>query len=180
MINSVYGKAMENLRKIINVRLVNNAKHYTKYTSNPHFVSKKIFSWIFVAIHEIKPVLRLDKPVYIGFSILDLRELLLYEFHYGYVKKCNTNLLFTGTDNLAYEIKTDYVYNNFDEDQYLLDFSDYQEIQSFLIVLIKLIGEMKDEFKGKIIREFVGLKSKMYSSFSVDSEKSKKAKWVNK
>ena len=87
MINSVYGKAMENLRKIINVRLVNNAKHYTKCTSNPHFVSKKIFSWIFVAIHEIKPVLTFDKPAYIGFSILDLRKLLLYEFHYGYVKK---------------------------------------------------------------------------------------------
>ena len=125
MINSAYGKAMENLRKIINVRLVNNAKHYTKYTSNRHFVSKKIFSWIFVAIHEIKPVLRLDKPVYIGFSILDLRELLLSEFHYGYVKKCNANLLFTGTDKLVYEIKTDHVYDNFDEDKYLLDFSDY-------------------------------------------------------
>ena len=125
MINSVYGKAMENLRKIINVILVNNAKHCTKYTSNPHFVSKQIFSWIFVAIHEIKPVLTLDKPVYIGFSILDLRELLLCKFHYGYVKKCNANLLFTGTDNLVYEIKTDHGYDNFDEDKYLLDFNDY-------------------------------------------------------
>ena len=55
----------------------------------------------------------------------------------GMLKKCNANLLFTGTDNLVYEIKTDHVYDNFDEDKYLLDFSDYLEIQSVLIVLIK-------------------------------------------
>ena len=44
MINSVYRKTMENLRKIINVRLVSNAKDYKKYVSKPNFVSQKIFS----------------------------------------------------------------------------------------------------------------------------------------
>ena len=87
MINSVYGKAMENLRKRINVRLVNNAKDYTKYTRKPSFVSQKIFNKNFVAIHEIKQVLTLDKPTYVGFSILDLNKLSMYEFHYSYIKK---------------------------------------------------------------------------------------------
>ena len=62
---------MGNLRKAISVKLVNNAKDYVEYISKPFFVSQKIFSKNFVAIHEIKPVLTLNKPIYVGFSILD-------------------------------------------------------------------------------------------------------------
>ena len=76
--NSVFGKIMENLWKRIDVRLVNNAKGYVKYISNPSFVSQKIFSKNFVAIHKIKPVLTFNKPIYVGFSILDLNKLLMY------------------------------------------------------------------------------------------------------
>ena len=83
MINSVYDKTMENLRKRINVRLVNNAKDYKKYVSKPSFVSSKIFSKDLVAIHEIEPVLTLDKPIYVGFSVLDLSKILMYDFHYN-------------------------------------------------------------------------------------------------
>ena len=77
MNNSVFGKTMENLRKIINVQLVNNAKDVVRSTSKPSFVSQKIFSKYCVAIHEIKPVLTLNKPIYVGFSILDLSKLLM-------------------------------------------------------------------------------------------------------
>ena len=56
---------MENVSKRINTRLVNNAGDYKKYVSKPSFVSQKIFSKNFVAIHEIKPVLTLDKPIYV-------------------------------------------------------------------------------------------------------------------
>ena len=83
--NSVCGKTMENLRKRVKFRLVNNAKIYKKYVSKPSFFSKKIFSKNFVAIHEIKPVLTLDKPIYVGFSILHLIKLLMFEFHYKYI-----------------------------------------------------------------------------------------------
>ena len=57
MNNSVFGKTMENIRKRMSVRLVNNAKDHVKCISKPSFVSQKIFSKNFVAIHEIKPVL---------------------------------------------------------------------------------------------------------------------------
>ena len=107
MNNSTFGKTMGNLRTKINVRLINNAGHYKKYVSKPSFVSHKIFSKNFAAIHEIKPVLTLDKPIYVGFSILDLGKLLMYQFHYEYVKrKYIAKLLFTNTDSLVYEIKT--------------------------------------------------------------------------
>ena len=80
MNNSVFGKTMENLRKRISVKLVNNAKNYIRCVSKPSFVSQKIFSKNFVAIllHEIKPVLILNKPIYVGFSVLDLSNLLMY------------------------------------------------------------------------------------------------------
>ena len=109
---------MQNLRKRINVRLVNNAKGYIRYMSKPSFVSQKMFNKDLVAIHKIKPVVTLDKPIYAGFSILDLIKLLLYEFHYKYIKtKFNAKLLFTDTDSLVYEIEIDYVYEDFYEDK---------------------------------------------------------------
>ena len=85
MNNSTFGKTKETLRKRMNVRLVNNVGNYKKYVSKPSFVSQKIFNNNFVAIHEIKPVLTLDKLIYKGFSILDLSKLSMYEFHYKYI-----------------------------------------------------------------------------------------------
>ena len=87
MINSVYGKTMENLRKRINVRLVNNARDYKKYVSKPMFVSQKIINKDLVAIHEIKLFLTLDKPIYVGFSIPDLIKLLMYDFYYNHITR---------------------------------------------------------------------------------------------
>ena len=63
MINSIYGKTIENLRKRINVRLVNNEKDFLKYTSRPTYVAHKLFDKDYAAIHEIKPVLVLNKPI---------------------------------------------------------------------------------------------------------------------
>ena len=77
MNNTTFGKPMENLRKGINLRLVNNARD-KKYVSEPIFVSYKYIH--FVTVHEIKPVLTLHKPIYVGFSILDFSKNLMYEF----------------------------------------------------------------------------------------------------
>ena len=107
MNNSIFGESMKKLRKRINVRLINDAEDYKKNVNKPSFVPQKIFSKNFVAIHEIKPVLTLDKPIYVRFSILDLSKYLMYEFHCKYIKSTyNAKLLFTDTDRLAYEIKT--------------------------------------------------------------------------
>ena len=74
IINSVYGKAMENLRKRINVRLVNNRKGFLKYTSIPTYITHKSFGKDYAAIHKINPVLMLNKPIYIGCTVLDLSK----------------------------------------------------------------------------------------------------------
>ena len=79
MINSAYGKTMENLRKRINVRLVNNEKDFLKYTSRPTHITYKAFGKNYVIIHEIKPVLTLNKPIYVGFTVLELSKCLMYD-----------------------------------------------------------------------------------------------------
>ena len=73
-INSVYGKTMENLRKRINMRLVNKAEDFLRYTSKPTYITHKIFGKDYAAIHEIKPVLMLNKPIYVGFTVLELSK----------------------------------------------------------------------------------------------------------
>ena len=74
IINSIYVKTIENLRKRINVRLVNDEKDFLKHKSRPTFVAHKLFGKDYAAIYEIKPVLVLIKPIYVGFTVLDLRK----------------------------------------------------------------------------------------------------------
>ena len=70
----------------------------------------------------------INKPMYIGFSILDLGKVLMYEFHHKHIKsKFDAKFLFTDTDSLVYEIKTEHIYltEDFYQDKNLFDFSDY-------------------------------------------------------
>ena len=99
MINNVYGNTMENLRKKINVRLVTNQKDFLFFT--PTHITHKSFSKNYAAIHEIKPVLTLNKPIYVGFTALQLSKWLLYNFHYNFIKKnFDSELLFSDTDEM--------------------------------------------------------------------------------
>ena len=96
MIDSVYGRTKEKLRKRINVRLVNNKKDFLKNTSRPIHITHKIFGKDYAAIHEIKPVLTFNKPIYVRFTVLELRKWLMYDFHYNFIKKrFDAELLFT-------------------------------------------------------------------------------------
>ena len=65
---------MENLRKTISVRLVNNKKDFLKYTSRTTHITHKIFGKNYAAVHETKPVLTLNKPIYVGFTVLELSK----------------------------------------------------------------------------------------------------------
>ena len=105
--NCVYGKSIENIRKRMNVKLVNDKKIYQRCVNKPNFVCSKILDKKFVAVHCSKKMLTLNKPIYVGFCILELSKLLMYQFHYNYVLKTfdHVKLLFTDTDGLVYEIK---------------------------------------------------------------------------
>ena len=133
MVNCVYGKTMKNLRKRVNIKLVNNAGDYVKCISRPSFVSQKFLDKNLVAIHKIKPVLLLNKPIYVGFCVLELSELLMYDWHYNYFQnKFICNLLFTDTDSLVYEVKgVDDIYEKIYEDKEYFDLSNYSKDSKF-------------------------------------------------
>ena len=136
-----------------------------------------------VAIRKSKLALKLSKSAYIGMCILDLSKALMYEFHYDYIKnKYNdkSKLLFTNTDSLMYEIKTEDVFEDFSGDKKMFDFTNYSTKSKYYDNSNKLvIGKVKDEAGGVAIEEFVGLKPKMYS-FLVENSQHKKAKDMNK
>ena len=182
LINCVYGKSMENIRKRININLINDSKMYLKCVSKPNFISQKLFDKNFIAVHQIKAVLTLNKPMYLGFCILELSKLLMYKFHYDYI--CNNfdaRLLFTDTESLVYEINSDKVYERCFKDKNLFDFSGYQKISNYYdISNKKVLEKVKDEFNGVKIVEFIGLKSKMYSLIRSDDKEVDKAKGINK
>ena len=94
----------------------------------------------------------------------------MYDFHYNFIKKnFNAELLFTDTDSLAYEIKSENIYEEFLKRKDLFDFSNYSEDSEFFDKTNKrAIGKTKDELGGIIATEFVGFKSKMFD---------KKNKW---
>ena len=88
-------------------------------------------------------------------------------------------MLFTDTDSLAYEIKSEDVYEEFFKQKHLFDFSNYPKDSKFFDPTNKnVIGKMKDESEGKIIDEFVGLKSKMYSMKNIDGKECNTANGV--
>ena len=167
MNNSVFGKTMENIRKRSNIYLEIDPDHLLRQTAKPTFVSCKIFHENLVAVHMKKKILKFDKPSYVGMCILDLSKVLMYDFHYNFIKKKygdRAKLLFTDTDSLCYIIQTDDVYEDLYNHKDMFDNSDYSKSSKFYFdENKKVIGKMKDEAAGNPITSFVGFKSKMYS-----------------
>ena len=125
----------------------------------------------------------MNKSIYEGFSVLELSKLLMYDFHYNYFKeKYDARLLYTDTDSLVYEIKgVDDIYEKIYSDKHLFDFSNYpKDLKFHDDTNIKVIGKMKDQMCGRVVSEFVGLKSKMYSLITIDDVEKIRGKGINK
>ena len=105
----------------------------------------------------------------------------MYDFHYNFIKKnVNAELLFTDTDSLTYEIKSEDIYKEFYKWKDLFDFSNYSKDSRFYdYTNKKVIGIMKDEYGVIIIIEFIGLKAKMYIIRKIDGDESDTARGVN-
>ena len=160
--NSVFGKTTENIRKRVDIRLLNEEKKARKMACRPNFKNLTIFDENLATVHLQRTKLGFDKPVYVGMAILDLSKTLMYDFHYGYAKKRWTNLklCFTDTDSLLYEIGTEDVFKDISPDvEKMYDTSDFPKERHPSGIPVgknkKVIGLMKDEAAGKNIVEFV-------------------------
>ena len=115
---------------------------------------------------------------------MDLSKVLMYSFHYDYIKKNYpgefSKLLFTDTDSLTYKIYTEDIYDDMLKNSQLFDFSGYNpNHKCFSLDNKKVIGKMKDELDGLPMTEFVGLKAKLYS-YKTTNKENKRAKGIQK
>ena len=185
MNNAVFGKTMENIRKHRDIKLVNNEEAYLKAVMKPNFKSGTLFGPNLMGCEMGKVKVVMNKPVYLGQAILDLSKIVMYEFHYDYMKHKYADdkltLCFMDTDSLIYDIETDDFYKDIaDNIEDRFDTSGYNDNRPLPIGKNKkIIGLMKDELGGGIMKEFVTLRPKMYS-YKVRSSESKKCKGIKK
>lgn len=189
MNNAVFGKTMENVRKHSIVKVV--TKWYGRYgaealISRPEFKSSTIFEENLVAIEMNKSEVYFNKPIYVGMCILDLAKTTIYDFHYNYMIpgfKSNCTVCYTDTDSLIYEVTCSNLYDVIKRDCHMrFDTSDYPLNNRWNIPLVnkKVLGLMKDENNGRIITEFIGLRSKMYAVRVEGEDEIKKSKGIKK
>lgn len=161
---------MENERKHVDVKLV--TKWLGKYgakdpIAKPNFHRRSIFAENLVVIQLSRTEIVIKKPIYVGLAVLDLSEVLLYDFHYTYMKRTFSicRLLYCDTDSLTYRIFILNVYEIMKRHIARFDTSDYAIDNQFGMPLAnkKVLGLMKDTCCRSIMLEFIGLRSKMYS-----------------
>lgn len=192
--NSIFGKTIENKRKQVDVKLVTRWRE-TKNVTNKHLTAEKliakpnlksidIFSENFAAIQLTRDELVLDRPIYIGFSVLEYAKQHMYQFHYDFIKRKYNDyaqLCYTDTDSLLYLIYTNDFYEDLRNDLSQFDTSNYASNNGYNIPQIndKIPGIFKDEMAGDVISEFTGLRAKLYCIKTVKSI-IKKAKGITK
>ena len=186
MNNSVFGKTMENVRKHSAIKLVKKDKRRNQLASEPNYHTPKYFSENVMAIEMKKTKVKMNKPIYLGMSILDISITYMYEFWYDYIKpkyQGRAKLCYMDTDSFVIHIKTEDFYEDIPDDvEKWFDTSNYSKDDNKPLPLgwnMKVIGLFKEEFGGKIAKEFVGLRAKAWPYLMDDSEH-KKAKATKK
>ena len=131
MNNSVFGKTMENVRKHRDIELVTTEKRRIKLVSEPNYHTTKQFSENLLATKMKKAKVKMNKPIYLGMSILDISKTLMYEFWYDYFKpKYNDNakLCYMYTDSLVLNIFTEDFFEDINNDvERWFDTSNYDK-----------------------------------------------------
>ena len=155
MNNSVFGKTMENVRKHRHIKLVTTDKRRNQLVPEANYHTTKWFSENQLAIEMKKTKVKMNKPVYLGFSILEISKTLMYEFWYDYMKAKyadNVKLCYMDTDSFIMYIKTEDFYKDIADDvEKRFDTSNYEVNRPLPTGNKKVIGLMKDELGGKIM-----------------------------
>ena len=185
MNNAIFGKTMEDKRKHLDFEVVSDETRYMKCVSNPNFKHSHIINENLVGVEKQKTNLKLDKPIFIGMSILDLSKQHMYKFYYDVMKPKygdNIEMVYTDTDSFVFHTKANDIYEDLNTIKKELDFSDYpKEHKCHDDNNKKVLGKFKDELKSKIITGFIALRPKCYA-YSVygDEKEYKKCKGIAK
>ena len=175
MNNLVFGKTIEKIRKHRDIKLVTRDKKRSKLVSEPNYHTINLISEDLPIIKMKKTKVKMNKPIYLGLSILEISKRLMYEFWYDYMKpKYNDNvkLCYMDADSFIMNIKTNDFYKDITDDvDNRFDTSNYEVKRPLLMGKNKkVIGLMKDELGREIITEFIALRPKTYS-YLTDNDK---------
>ena len=149
--NSVYGKTMENVRKHVDYELVNTPERFQKLVNKPLFKHRHTINEDLVIVEKDKHTVELNKPIYMGMSILDYSKTHMYSFYYDVLKPKyddKIKLVYTDTDSYVIKVETDDLYEDFKEINEYMDFSDYNvEHPNYDKTNKKVLGKFKDEME---------------------------------
>ena len=177
MNNAGFGKTMENVRKHRDIKLVATDKRRNQLVSEPNYHKTKWFLENLLAIEMKKTRAKMNKPVYLGLSILEISKTLMYEFWYDYMQPKygdNVKLCYMDTVIWIFIKILHHLQKRFDTSNYECD-------RPLPIGKNKKVtGLMKDELGGKIMIEFVALRPKIYSCLRDYCKEDKKAKGTKK
>ena len=182
--NTIYGKTIENPRKRSNVVLVNCVERAKKLNQSPEYLKFTMFSENLVAVHKKKTIVNCNKPIYIGFVVLELSKLKMYKTYYEYLKPKfgdRMELLYTDTDSFILQIESENLYEEIEDD--VKKYYDTRKYPKHSPLFTEenafKLGCLKDECNGKILREFCGTCAKSYS-YMIEGEEmeNKKCKGV--
>ena len=178
--NAVFGKTTENVRKHRNIKLVSTERRKNYLVSEPNSQTTKFFTLNLLAIEMRKTQILMNKPVYLGLSILDRNKTAMYILVYDYLKPKydkNAKICYMYTGSFIVHVTTNDIYNDIAEDvKTRFDTSNFELDRP----LPKgLIGLMEDELGGKITIYFVVLRAKTYSYLNNNNKEDKKAKGTN-
>ena len=187
MNNSVFGKTMENVRKHRDIKLVTTDEKRNKLVSEPNYHTTKHFSDNLLAIEMKKTKVKMNKPVYLGMSILDISKTLMYGFWYDYLKpkyKDNAKLCYMDTDSFVINIFTEDFFEDINNDvERWFDTSNYDKNDKRPLqtgMNKKVIGMFKDELGGKIMKGFCALRAKTYAYLMDNDSEVKKGKTIKR
>ena len=156
---------MENVRNRITIELVMDEGILKKRVAKTTFKRAQTIREDLVSVQCHNTSVTLDRPIYCGFTVLDISKTLMYDFHYNHMKKMypgnKLKLLFTDTDSLAYAVKTENIYNDMAIDA--LEKYDFSDNFLHSNVNKKKIGYFKDELNSIPMEEFAASRSKCYS-----------------
>ena len=175
MNNAIFGKTMEDKRKHLDFEVVSDETRYMKCVSSPNFKHSHIINENLVGVEQQKAKLKLDKPVFIGMSILDLSKQHMYKFYYDVMKLKygdNIKMVYTDTDSFVFHTKTNDIYEDLNTIKNEIYFSDYpKEHKCYDENNKKVLGKFKDELKSKTITGFIALRPKCYAYSVYGDEK---------
>jgi hypothetical protein len=174
--NSAYGKCMESKRKRLKVALCTNEMAAKKNCSKPNFKSFTIFTENLSAVTLSPLKIIWDVPTIVGACILEISKFYMFNFYFNIFKPQfpYSRLLYMDTDSFVLKVHCADLYGELTGIRQYFDFSNYPvDHPLFSRENQKTVLKFKDELSGEVMKEFIALKPKMYSTISGDNNKQK-------